>query len=76
MLQSLQTSHKPLVLLQVPWGMVTGPDGNLYIAMDDEFEVVTENSLRLRTPSPAWMSCPASTRHCKLGSLSRITRLS
>ncbi len=25
--------------VQVPWGMVTGPDGNLYIAMDDEFEV-------------------------------------
>jgi len=25
--------------LQVPWGMVTGPDGNLYIAMDDECEV-------------------------------------
>ena len=25
--------------MQVPWGMVTGPDGNLYIAMDDECEV-------------------------------------
>ena len=25
--------------VQVPWGMVTGPDGNLYIAMDDEFQV-------------------------------------
>lgn len=25
---------------QVPWGMVTGPDGNLYIAMDDEFWVL------------------------------------
>ena len=25
--------------VQVPWGMVTGPDGNLYVAMDDEFEV-------------------------------------
>lgn len=42
MLQSLQTTHKPLVPLQVPWGMVTGPDGNLYIAMDDEFEVVQD----------------------------------
>lgn len=39
MLQSLQTTHKPVVPVQVPWGMVTGPDGNLYIAMDDEFEV-------------------------------------
>ena len=27
------------VWAQVPWGMVTGPDGNLYIAMDDEYEV-------------------------------------
>ena len=27
------------VCVQVPWGMVTGPDRNLYIAMDDEYEV-------------------------------------
>lgn len=27
------------VCAQVPWGMVTGPDDNLYIAMDDEYEV-------------------------------------
>ena len=38
------------VHVQVPWGMVTGPDGNLYIAMDDEFEVRLSFTARSTLP--------------------------
>ncbi len=48
--------------VQVPWGMVTGPDGNLYVAMDDEFEVRTSVKGR-QSLGPPTESAVRSTSH-------------